>query len=234
MSTTESVDRMIAERLPITLSLTALALVISIVLGLAGGILAALYPRRLPDRLVTVLGSLGIAMPSFWVGLLLVIFFAVDHDWFPALGYAALSDGVGPWLWHLVLPAITLALLPVAEMALQVKGALAEVLGREYILAAQARGLSPASVILKHALKNAAIPVVTVLGFRVAQLLGGTVIVESVFVLNGLGTLAITAALAADVPVLLALTILTTMAVVVINLLVDASYFYFNPKVRDA
>jgi peptide/nickel transport system permease protein len=234
MSTSEPVSELVARRLPVTLSLTALALVFSIVVGLGAGIVAALFPRRWPDHIVIALGSAGIAVPSFWLGLLLVIFFAVENDWFPALGYAPLSDGFWLWLYHLTLPAITLAVLPTAEMALQVRAAVLEVLNRDYILAARARGLAPASIILKHALKNAAIPVVTVLGFRASQLLGGSVIVESVFVLNGIGTLAIISALSSDMPVMLALTVVTTLAVVVINLCVDSSYAYFNPKVRSA
>lgn len=232
MSTSEPVSELVARRLPITLSLTALALLISIAVGLAAGVVAAIFPNRWPDRLVIALGSAGIAVPSFWLGLLLVIFFAVERDWFPALGYEPLSDGFWPWLHHLALPSITLAILPTAEMALQVRASVLEVLNRDYILAARARGLAPASIVLKHALKNAAIPVVTVLGFRVSQLLGGSVIVESVFVLNGVGTLAIISALSSDMPVMLALTVITTLAVVVINLCVDSSYAYFNPKVR--
>jgi peptide/nickel transport system permease protein len=225
---------LMARRIPITFSLTALALVISIVLGMLGGVLAAVWRNSAVDRLITVLASIGMALPAFWVGLILVVPFAINRNWFPALGYEPLSSGVGPWLHSLTLPAVTLALLPSAEMALQVRAALIETLEKDYIVAARARGLSSASITLKHALKNAAIPVVTVLGFRIAQLLGGSVIIESVFALNGLGTLAITAALASDMPVLLGLTMLTTMTVIAVNFIVDASYFYFNPKGRRA
>lgn len=234
LATTEPVIDLMARRVPITLSLTALALVVSIVLGMIGGIAAAVWRDGIADRVITALASLGLALPSFWVALILVVPLAIEHNWFPALGYEALSDGFGPWLRSLTLPAITLALLPSAEMALQVRAALIETLEKDYIVAARARGLSAASITLKHALKNAAIPVVTVLGFRIAQLLGGSVIIESVFALNGLGTLAITAALASDMPVLLGLTMVTTLAVVVVNFLVDASYLYFNPRGRGA
>lgn len=234
LATSEPVVDLMSRRVPITFSLTAVALAISIVLGIAGGIVAAVWRNRAADRIVSALSSLGLALPSFWVALILVVPLAIERNWFPALGYVPLSDGFWPWLRSLSLPAVTLALLPSAEMALQVRAALIETLEKDYIVAARARGLSAASITLKHALKNAAIPVVTVLGFRIAQLLGGSVIIESVFALNGLGTLAITAALASDMPVMLGLTMVTTLAVVVVNFLVDASYLYFNPRGRPA
>ena len=233
LATSEPVIDVMARRVPVTLSLTLVALAMSIVLGMLGGIAAAVWRNGPADRIVTVLASLGLALPSFWVALILVVPLAIDRNWFPALGYQPLSAGVWQWLRSLTLPAVTLALLPSAEMALQVRAALIETLEKDYIVAARARGLSAASITLKHALKNAAIPVVTVLGFRIAQLLGGSVIIESVFALNGLGTLAITAALASDMPVLLGLTMVTTLAVVLVNFLVDASYLYFNPRGRQ-
>lgn len=234
LATTEPVVEVMSRRVPITFSLTALSLIISIILGMLGGIVAAVWRNRIADRIVTVLASLGLALPAFWVALILVVPLAIERNWFPALGYVPLSDGFGPWLRSLTLPAFTLALLPSAEMALQVRAALIETLEKDYIIAARARGLSAARITLKHALKNAAIPVVTVLGFRIAQLLGGSVIIESVFALNGLGTLAISAALSSDMPVMLGLTMVTTLTVIAVNFLVDASYLYFNPKGRRA
>ena len=234
LATSEPVVELIARRMPITFSLTAAALIVSVVLGMGGGIIAAIWRDSPIDRIVGALSSLGLALPSFWVAMILIVPLAINRTWFPALGYVPMADGVWPWLRSLTLPAIALALLPSAEMALQVRAALIETLEKDYILAARARGLSVISITLKHALKNAAIPVVTVLGFRIAQLLGGSVVIESVFALNGLGTLAITAALASDMPVLLGLTMVTTLAVVLVNFLVDASYLYFNPRGRRA
>jgi peptide/nickel transport system permease protein len=234
LASSEPVIDILSRRLPITLSLTAVALVISIVLGMAGGVVAAVWRNRIADRVVGALSSLGLALPSFFVALVLVVPLAIDRSWFPALGYVPMSDGFWLWLRSLTLPAVTLALLPSAEMALQVRAALIETLEKDYIVAARARGLSALSITLKHAMKNAAIPVVTVLGFRIAQLLGGSVIIESVFALQGLGTLAITAALASDMPVMLGLTMITTLAVVTVNFCVDASYLYFNPRGRGA
>lgn len=234
MATTEPVIDILAARVPITASLTGLALVLSILVGTGGGILAAVYRNRAVDRIITLLSALGLALPAFWLALLLVVPLAINRNWFPALGYEELSSGVLPWLHSLALPSLTLAVLPAAEMALQVRASLVETFQKDYIIAARARGLGSSSIVLKHALKNAAIPVVTVLGFRIAQLLGGSVVVESVFALNGLGTLAISAALASDIPVLLGLTMVTTASVIAVNFLVDASYLYFSPKARQA
>ena len=170
--------------------------------------------------------------------MVLVLNFALEPRFlgvhFPAIGYRPLADGFWTWLNALILPAIALAALPIAELTVQLRASMIDVVQRDFILAARAKGLRPAKIVVKHALKNAAIPVVTVLGFRIAQLLGGSVIVEAVFVLPGLGTLAINSVLSQDVPVLLGLVLVSTVVVLAVNLLVDLSYGYFNPKVRQA
>jgi peptide/nickel transport system permease protein len=171
-------------------------------------------------------------VPPFWLALVLIVYFAINRHWFPAVGYVGLHQGFVEWLTRLVLPATALAALPAAELALQLRGSLVEVLGRDYIMAVRAKGLTSLGIIGKHGLKNAAIPVVTVLGFRVAQLLGGTVTIELVFNINGIGRLAINSTLNHDIPVLLGLVVVTTLVVLAINVLVDISYGYFNPKVR--
>lgn len=231
-STEEPVLSLINDKIGITASLTTVALIFSLVIGISLGIVSALWPGGMVDRFVVIASSLGAAMPSFWLGILLVIAFALNHPWFPALGYVPLSEGWGPWAMHIVLPAIALSATPAAETALQLRSALADTLGFDYVLAARAKGASHLRVVLKHALKNAAIPVVTVLGVRVSLLLGGAVAVEQVFGFNGLGTVAVSSTLAGDLPVLLGLTMLATTIVILSNLLVDISYGYFNPKVR--
>ena len=142
-------------------------------------------------RGVTFLASIAIAVPPFWLGLMLVLLLAVNNAIFPSLGYVPFTEDPWEWLNHLILPGIALAAFGAAELALQLKGSLTDTLRRDYVLAARAKGMPKRSLVFKHGLKNAAIPVVTVLGFRVAQLLGGTVIIESVFTLPGLGTLAL-------------------------------------------
>ncbi len=228
----QSVTEVIGDRLPITLSLVAVSLFITLVLGLAAGLMAALRHGRFADRLITACASAAIALPPFWVALILVLLFSVNTGWFPSIGYEPMSAGLWPWLSHLLLPAIALALLPMAEVTMQFRQAMVTVLGLDYITNAEARGLSRPRVLGKHAAKNAAVPVTTVFAYRFAQVLGGTVAIESVFDLPGIGRLAVNSVLSRDIPVLLGLVALTTLIVLVINLLVDISYGYFNPKVR--
>ncbi|CAM3162947.1 ABC transporter permease [Prescottella defluvii] len=228
----QSVAEMVGDRLTVTLSLVLVAMILTLVIGPLAGLAAAARPGAVVDRMITALASAAIAVPPFWLGLILVVVLAVNLGWLPALGYEPLAEGFGPWISHLILPAIALAMLPMAEVALQLKTSLADVLGRDYILNAEAKGLSVTQVRIKHAAKNAAVPVVTVLGSRFAQMIGGTVAIETVFGLAGLGTLAVNSVLGRDIPVLLGLVVLTTAIVLVVNLLVDISYGYFNPKVR--
>lgn len=228
----QAVLDMLMRRMNVTVSLVAFAMVTAVVLGALIGILASVRPRGLVDRLVNWWASVAIAIPPFWFGLVLVSLFAVTFRFFPAFGFVPISEGVGPWLSHLVLPGLALGLLPAAEVALQLRSALGQVLKSDYVLNAEARGLSRRSVLFKHALKNACIPVVTVFGFRVAEVLAGTVAIETIYNMRGLGSLAIDSVLNRDVPVLLGFVLFTTTVVVVVNLLVDISYGYFNPKVR--
>jgi len=230
--TREKVTQLIGERYSVTLSLSLLALVLSLVIAIPMGIAAAMRPRGPVDRLVTVGASLGISVPGFWLAVMLVLLFAVKLKWLPAIGYEPLSAGLTTWFRYLILPVIALALLGTAAIALQTKAAMIEVLGSDYILAAQAKGLPRRTVIGKHALKNAAIPVVTILGFRVAGLFGGSVLIESVFAMDGMGSLAVRSTLSGDLPVIIAITVITVLMVVVVNLAVDMSYLYFDPRTR--
>ncbi|MGW0021087.1 ABC transporter permease [Rhodococcus sp. NPDC003382] len=228
----QSVSDLLLRRMATTLSLVAFAMVLAVIIGVVLGVLASLRPGGLLDRVINVVASVAIAIPAFWFGLVLVSVFAVSNQIFPAFGYAPLSEGVVPWFQHLVLPGIALALLPAAEVTVQLRSALGQVMAGDYILNAKARGLSPASIVLKHGLKNACIPVVTVLGFRVAEVLGGAVTIEIIYSMPGMGSLAVNSVQNHDVPVLLGFVLFTTCVVVLVNLLVDISYGYFNPKVR--
>ncbi|NKY55066.1 ABC transporter permease [Nocardia flavorosea] len=229
----QTVAELLLRRMATTLSLVLFAIVLAVTIGVVLGILGALRPGGVVDRGINALASVAIAIPAFWFGLVLVLVFAVTHQIFPAFGYVPISEGVVPWFQHLVLPGVALALLPAAEVTLQLRSALGQVLGSDYILNAEARGLSRASVIGKHGLKNACIPVVTVLGFRVSEVLGGAVTIEIIYNMPGLGSLAVNSVQNHDVPVLLGFVLFTTLVVIVVNLLVDISYGYFNPKVRS-
>jgi peptide/nickel transport system permease protein len=230
----QPVSDVLWQRLPVTLSLGVLSLLLAVVLGFALGVAAAFRPGGFVDRLVTAVSSVLLAIPSFWLALVLVLIFAVSYRLFPTLGYTQLSAGAGDWLHHLVLPAVALAMNPAATVALQLKAALIAEEGSDYLMAARAKGLTTTSLMFKHALKNAAVPVVAVLGFRVASLLGGTVIIETIFVLPGLGLLAQQAAINQDVPVVLGIVTVTTLFVMVVNVAVDATYGLINPKLRGA
>ncbi len=226
------VTELILDRMPTTLSLTAGATLIGLLIAVPLGVFAATQRGSWLDR-ITIFGtSLGIAAPEFFIGLLLVLVVALQLGWLPATGYIPFAEDPVEWALRLILPSITLGLGVAAELARQVRGAMIDVLSRDYIQTARAKGLSTASIIIKHGLKNAAIPVVTVLGLQIRRLLGGTVIVEQIFAMNGVGSLAVRAVFLRDLPVLLGVALTTAVIVLLINLIVDMSYGYFDPKVR--
>jgi peptide/nickel transport system permease protein len=231
-------DLIFGARLAVTLSLAAVALVVTFILSLALGVLAAARKGGITDRVTVVMSAALVAAPPFWLAMVLVLNFALHQRFFgidfPAVGYYPLSEGFWTWINSLALPALALAAMPTAELTLLLRASLIEELERDYVLAARAKGVRPLKVLLKHALKNAAIPVVTTLGARIAQLLGGAVVIETVFAIRGLGTLTISSVLTQDLPVLLGLVVQTTIVVLLVNMLVDISYGYFNPKVRHS
>jgi peptide/nickel transport system permease protein len=224
----------VMQRLPVTLSLTAVAALIAIVVGLAAGIAAALNPRSLIDRLATLGATIGQAIPNFWFGLLLAAIFAVGLRWFPATGFTPLSTSPWEWLRSVTLPAVALGLASSAAIARQVRSAMVGVLQQDYVRAARAQGLSWHRVLFKHALKNALVPVVAVLSFQITALLGGALIVEQVFAINGLGTLAITAVRQQDIPMIQGLVLVMVSLVVVVQLVTDLLYGFLNPKARPS
>ena len=228
------VTELIFDRMPITLSLTAGSTLIGVGLAVPLGVFAAIKRGSYLDR-ITIFGtSLGIAAPEFFIGLLLVLVVALNWGWLPATGYIPFAEDPVEYFRRLALPSLTLGLGVAAELARQVRGAMIDVLSRDYIQTARAKGLSSFSIIVKHALKNAAIPLVTVLGLQIRRLLGGAVIVEQIFAMNGVGSLAVRAVFLRDLPVLLGVALTTATVVLFVNLLVDMSYGYFDPKVRTA
>lgn len=229
-----SVTDAVMQRLPVTLSLTAMSALIAIVVGVAAGIAAALRPRSWVDRLATLGATFGQAVPNFWFGLILVAIFAVGLRWFPATGFARLSDSPWDWLRSVTLPSIALGLSSSAAIARQVRSAMVGVLQQDYIRAARAQGLSSRRIILRHALTNAMVPVVAVLSFQITVLLGGALIVEQVFAINGLGTLAIGAVRQQDIPMLQGLVLVMVALVVVVQLATDVVYGLLNPKARPS
>ncbi|MGW5147414.1 ABC transporter permease [Rhodococcus koreensis] len=229
----QTVTQILAERLPTTLSLTLVTMTIVVIVGLPTGIAAAVRPNTLIDRVLTAASSLAMALPPFIVGLALVIPLAILNPIFPATGYQPLMDGgVLAWLQHLILPAIAIATISTAELARQTRASLVDVLNRDFIRTTRAKGLREFSVVGKHGLKNAGVPIVTVLGLQVSRVLAGAVTVEFVFALPGLGTLAVSSVFSRDVPVILGIVMVCAVFIVVVNVIVDLTVGYFNPKVR--
>lgn len=232
--TSQTVWTAIIARLPTTLSLALLALVLAIVLGVAVGSIAGLRPGTWIDRVATVSASVGVAVPYFWVGMVLVLLLAINNPILPAVGYVPLTTDPVEWFRHLVIPAVALALAPAAVIARQTRASLATVMSEDYVRTARAKGLSPARVVGKHALKNAALPVVTVFGIEANRLIGGTVVIEQLFALPGLGQLAYQAVFSRDFPVVQGVLLVAAMMVLLINIFVDVSYGYFNPRIRQS
>ena len=220
-------------RLAPSLSLILGTVLVAGVTGVTLGIISALR-GGVPGRTVDAISLLGLAIPSFWLALALVEFLAVQIRLFPATGYTPLNASPAGWLRGITLPVITLSAGAVAFIAKQTRDSMAEVMSREFILMLRARGLSRRSVVLRHALRNAAIPVVTVLGLLLVGLLGGTVLIEDVFAIPGLGQQAVTAAGSHDLPVIVGVAFYFTVIVVIANLLVDLSYRVLNPRVRGS
>lgn len=222
----------VVDRLPPTLSLTFCAIVLSVVVGVPLGVLAASRRGSLADRIVTVVTALGLAIPGFWLGLLLVLVFVSKLGWFPPTGYVGLTSDPVEWARRMVLPSTALALAAIGVLARQTRSALLQVMDADFITAARARGLTRRRAIWKHGLKNAANPIVTLLGLQVLALLGGSVIIEQVFAIPGLGSLAITSTSTRDLTMVQGIVVLAALVVVVVNLLVDLAYAYVNPKAR--
>lgn len=230
--TRQPVTERLFAAVPPTLSLALLALTIAVVVAIVMGSLAAVRPNGWIDKIVTFGAALGITIPSFWLALILINQFAIQRRWLPAVGYVPITEDPVLWLKHLILPALALSFSTMGELARYVRGAMSDSLARDYVLAARAKGLRTPAVILKHALKNAMIPVITVIGVRFATVLGGSVIIEQIFAIRGMGSLVINAVLTQDIPVVLGVAVLATAVVLVVNLLVDLSYGYFNPRLR--
>lgn len=222
----------IGQRLPVTLSLALLSIVVALVVAVPLGTIAAVKSGSWLDRLVIVVTSAGIALPSFAVGLLLIYLFSLKLSWFPATGYTPIEESPARWFRGLLLPSIALGLAVAAELARHLRASLRDVLQSDYVRTARAKGLGTWKVLAKHGLKHAAIPVVTVLGLQISHLLGGAIVVEQVFGLPGVGSLAVRAVFTRDYPVIQGVALLAAMVVIVINILVDLSYSYFNPRIR--
>jgi len=218
------VTTLILERLPATLQLTVAALVIAVVVAIPAGIVSAVKRGTLIDRLAMAGAVAGQAVPIFWLALLLIAFFGVRLRWLPVYGSGSLA--------HFVLPAVSLSTIIMGRLARLVRSSMLEVLGQDYVRTARAKGVGESRVLAVHALKNAAIPIVTLLGLQFAQLLGGAVVTETIFAWPGIGRLAVTAIFQRDYPLVQATVLVTALIFVLSNLLVDLSYAVLDPRIR--
>jgi len=230
----QSVKSQIVERTPRTLWLIAGAATLWLILGVTIGVISAVKRRTWIDRAAMGFALSGISAPVFWLGLMALFIFWRKLHWTGGTGYVPLSSGVGPWFSHLILPWCVLALLYMAIYARVTRNNLLETLGEDYIRTARAKGLSERRVIFRHGLRASLTPIVTMFGLDIALLVGGAIITESVFNLQGLGWLAITSATTQDLPDVLGVVLVTATAVAVMNLVVDIVYAFLDPRVRYA
>ena len=226
------VTRLIAQRLEPTLMLSLFTLVLSVSVAVPLGVVAAWKVGTWIDRAVMAFAVLGFSVPVFVVGYLLILGFALELDLLPVQGYTSFTEGLWPFVRNLILPSVTLGTVYIALIARITRASMLEVLSQDYVRTAHAKGLPSNQVLIGHALRNAAIPIVTIIGIGVALLIGGVVVTESVFAIPGLGRLTVDAILRRDYPIIQGVILLFSFVYVIVNLVVDLSYTLFDPRIR--
>ncbi|MCA9878810.1 MAG: ABC transporter permease [Thermomicrobiales bacterium] len=229
----ETVADAIKAGVPKTASLTLVSFVIAVIIALPAGVIAALQRNKPVDYIASFIAFIGVSMPSFWFGIILILVFAVQLKWLPAIGYAEIADkGVGEWLKRLILPGLAIGAGYAAILMRFVRAGLLEVLSSDYVRTARAKGVRERAVIVRHALRNALIPVVTVAGIQLALLLSGTVVIETVFSIRGLGRILVGAIFDRDYPIVQGVILLISVVFVLANLIVDVLYTFLDPRIR--
>jgi peptide/nickel transport system permease protein len=228
----KQVAELILDRLEPTLSLAFFTILLAVLIAIPLGVLAAYRHGSWLDRIVMGFSVLGFSVPVFVIGYALIYVFAIELNWLPVQGYQRLAQGFGGWLQRLILPSVTLSVIYVALIARITRTSVLEVMNEDYIRTARAKGQTERKVLVRHALANAAVPIVTVIGLGVALLIGGVVVTESVYTIPGLGRLTVDAVLARDYPTIQAVILLFSLTYVLINLLVDITYTFFDPRIR--
>lgn len=226
------VSQIIAESLPRTMSLASLSFFVALIIAVPAGLVSALYKHTKLDHAVTIVAFLGLSMPDFWFAIVLIIVFAGNLHWLPAIGYTPISEGLWEWLRHLIMPAIAIGTPFAAIIARMIRSSMLEVLQMEYMRVARSKGLLTPRLILVHAFPNALIPVVTVTGIALGILLTGTVVVENVFAIKGLGRVLIQSILNRDFPVVQGSIFVISAIFIFANLLVDVLYTVIDPRIR--
>ena len=226
------VRRIIAQHLGPTVMLSLLAIIVALSIGIPVGIVSAVFRNSWLDQTSLALALVGAAVPSFWLGLSLIVVFAVGLGWLPSSGFKPLTEGLWPSVRHLLLPALALGLPNSALIIRFVRSSLLDVIGADYVRTARAKGLAERVVIFRHALRNALVPILTVVGLTFAALMGGAVVTETVFAIPGIGQLVVSSVLRRDYPVIQGVTLVVTTSYVMINLLVDVLYLAVDPRVK--
>jgi peptide/nickel transport system permease protein len=222
----------IAKRLPITLHIGVLAFILSAIIGIPAGVLCAVRRGSWLDNVVTTLSNIGITIPVFWLGIILIYIFALHFKWLPVMGYTSPFGDFWKNTRQIIMPVLCLALGPIAGNARQARSSMLEVIHKDYIRTAWSKGLRERVIIVKHALKNGLMPVITLSGMSVGTILGGSVLVEQVFNIPGMGRLAVTSVMNQDYPYVQTIALIMAMSIVLANLLVDISYGWLDPRVH--
>lgn len=228
------VIELIADRMEPTISLALTTIILSVIIAVPLGVIAAWKQGTLIDRFVMLISVLGFSVPVFVIGYLMISLFSMELKWFPVQGFKPIGDGIGPFLHRIALPTFTLTLLYIALIARITRTSMLEILGDDYIRTARAKGLPESRVLMRHALRNCSVPIITVIGIGFALIISGVVVTESVFNLPGLGRLTVDAVLSRDYPVIQAVILLASLIYVVINLLIDIAYVLLDPRIRYA
>jgi peptide/nickel transport system permease protein len=228
----QKVSSLISQRLPVTLILGVIAFIISTLLGILAGSISALRRGKWIDTVVTVVANIGITVPAFWLGILLIYFFGLKLDWLPRFGYVSPIIDPGDFILHAILPVVCLAIFPIASTTRQTRSSILEVTRQDYIRTAWAKGLRERVIIMRHMLKNGLIPVVTLSGIGLSHILGGSVLIETVFNIPGMGRLGVEAIQSQDYAIIQAIILFTALMVVLVNLIVDITYGWLDPRIR--
>ncbi|MDO9534916.1 MAG: ABC transporter permease [Bacillota bacterium] len=229
----ESVISVIAKRLPVTIYLGTLALLLSILISIPAGIISAVRRGHISDSIITVAANLGMAIPIFWLGILGIYFFSLKLGWLPVMGYTSPLDNFWLSTKQAIMPVICLAVIPLATLTRQTRSSMLEVIRQDYIRTARSKGLKEKTVITRHALKNAIIPVVTLLGLQARYLVGGSILVEQIFNIPGMGRLMVSSVFDKDFPIVQGCILVVAIAIILANLVIDLSYGYLDPRIRD-
>ena len=232
--TRQEVAPQIAQRLPATLQLAAAALFVGMAIAFPAGIISALKPGSKTDIFASIISQVGVSIPDFWMGIMLILLFSLTLNWLPSRGYTPLTEDPKGWLLHIILPATTLGIISGSIQTRFIRSAMLEVLNQDYIRTARAKGLRERVVILSHALRNALITIVTIIGLQITALLSAVVVVEVVFGWPGLGRLALDAVLDRDYPLLQGAVLTIAVLLTLVNLATDLLYFFLDPRIEYA